>query len=273
MTRIKLVVSDIDGTFLGPDKKISSAAVHAVEALHRQDIHFTFITGRPRFAAQRLAGELALDMPVVACNGALIFQGDTTYFRRTFPLSPLEPFLTAAHQDGLTVIYSLNDIEYAAAPTHWTQEHIAAGRDIHYRPLVKEDWGCLQVEKVNVFAREDGSGFSPLVPYIRALQHTHAVSLFGFTGCEIVASTMNKSTGLRELCRLLGCSMEQVLAIGDNDNDIEMLHDAGIGCAVQNAADATKHAADYVCSGSYGDGVVEAIHRFALEAGSGDTYE
>ena len=265
MPDIKLVVSDMDGTFLSPNKQISPAALEAVAALRRQSVAFTFITGRPRFPALRFAEQLELTMPVVACNGALIFQGEDTYFRRTFPLAPLRDFLQCAHADGLTVLYSLHDIEYAFCDTHWTRHHRSLGRDIAIRPVADEDWNCLEVEQINVFAREDGSGFADLVPFIRSLRDTHSISLYGWSGCEIVADKMSKATGLRELCKLYSISLDQVLAIGDNSNDNPMLEAAGIGCAVQNAAPETKAVANYICADSFGEGVVEAIYRFALK--------
>ena len=264
MPDIKLVVSDMDGTFLSPDKNISPAALHAVAALRRHGVAFTFITGRPRFPALRHAQLLDLTMPIVACNGALIFQGDDTYFRRTFPLSPLREFLQCAHADGLTVLYSLCDVEYAFAETHWTTHHRSLGRDIALRPVADNEWCHLEVEKVNVFAREDGSGFTDLVPFIRSLRETHSISLYGWNGCEIVADKLNKATGLQELCKLYNVSLSQVLAIGDSSNDDPMLIAAAIGCAVQNAAPGTKSVANYVCQNSFGEGVAEAIDRFVF---------
>ena len=60
--------------------------------------------------------------------------------------------------------------------------------------------------------------------------------------------------------------MEHVMAIGDNENDLEMLRLAAVGAAVQNATDAAKEAADYVCRASNTDGVIEAIETFCLGA-------
>jgi len=266
MPDIKLVVSDMDGTFLSPNKNISPAAFDAVAALRRHGAAFTFITGRPRFPALHYAELLALTMPVVACNGALIFQDEDTYFRRTFPLAPLRAFLQCAHADGLTVLYSLHDIEYAFADTHWTAHHRTLGRDIAVRPVADGEWCALEVEKINVFAREDGAGFAALIPFIRTLRETHSISLYGWNGCEIVADKLNKATGLRELCKLYNISLDQVLAIGDSSNDDPMLIAAGIGCAVQNAAPETKSVANYVCENSFGEGVAEAIERFVFNS-------
>jgi len=265
MPDIKLVVSDMDGTFLSPNKQISPAAREVVAALRCQGVAFTFITGRPRFPALHYAKLLDLTMPVVACNGALIFQNEDTYFRRTFPLAPLQDFLQCAHADGLTVLYSLHDIEYAFSDTHWTRHHRSLGRDIALRPFADDEWSRLEVEKINVFAREDGSGFAELVPFIRSLRESHSISLYGWNGCEIVADKMNKATGLRELCKLHNIALDQVLAIGDSSNDNPMLEVAGIGCAVQNAAPETKAVADYICQDSFSAGVAEAIHRFVLD--------
>lgn len=259
---IKLVVCDMDGTFLGPGGSTCPKAVESVQRLKRAGIPFTFITGRPRSAVVPFAEALELSLPVVACNGALIFRGEETYFRRSFPVAPLQELIEQALAAGLTVVYSYEDIEYAVSETHWTRTHTTKERSLLLRPIAPEEWGQMLVEKVNVFAREDGSGFAELVPLLRLLRERYSISLFGFTGCEIVAAEMNKAIGLTELCKLLNISLAATLAIGDNSNDNEMLKLAGIGCAVRNAPNETKQCADYICTQSYGEGVAEAIEHF-----------
>ncbi|KAF5037119.1 Sugar phosphatase YidA [anaerobic digester metagenome] len=73
---------------------------------------------------------------------------------------------------------------------------------------------------------------------------------------------VNKGTALGELAGDMGILPDGMMAIGDSENDIEMLEAAGIGVAVRNATAPTRAAADWVSPGAYGDGFVEAVKKY-----------
>ncbi len=81
---------------------------------------------------------------------------------------------------------------------------------------------------------------------------------------EIGGKTTSKAGAIKELCGILGISMEETMAFGDNPNDIPMVSAAGIGVAVGNAKDSVKEAADYIAPSNDDAGVAEAIRRFAF---------
>jgi phosphoglycolate phosphatase (TIGR01487 family) len=73
---------------------------------------------------------------------------------------------------------------------------------------------------------------------------------------------VSKGTALVELAREMGLAPSEMLAIGDSENDIEMLEVAGVGVAVRNAPARTQSAADWVSEGTYGDGFLEAVKKY-----------
>lgn len=77
--------------------------------------------------------------------------------------------------------------------------------------------------------------------------------------------TVDKGSSLEILATDMGISMDEILAIGDSENDIEFLRVVGMKVAVNNADEELKALADYVTKNSYGDGVVEAIEKFMLK--------
>jgi hydroxymethylpyrimidine pyrophosphatase-like HAD family hydrolase len=82
---------------------------------------------------------------------------------------------------------------------------------------------------------------------------------------EVLDAACSKSNALAFLCAVFGIGREEVIAIGDNDNDIDMLSWAGFGVAMQNALQPVKKAAAYVTEKSNDDdGVAEVIERFIL---------
>ena len=82
---------------------------------------------------------------------------------------------------------------------------------------------------------------------------------------EILDKTCSKSTGLEFLCALYGIARDEVIAVGDNNNDLDMISWAGLGVAMKNGLDATLREADYVTEKSNNeDGVAEVIKKFIL---------
>ena len=75
---------------------------------------------------------------------------------------------------------------------------------------------------------------------------------------------VDKGTGLVELAKLLDYNIDNMMCIGDSENDIDFLRSAGFKVAVANACDELKEMADYVCENKYGDGVAEAIEKFVF---------
>ena len=75
---------------------------------------------------------------------------------------------------------------------------------------------------------------------------------------------MNKGEGLKKLPAILCVCLDNILAIGDSENDIEMFQTAGVSAAVSNATDTAKQNADFICSRPRTNGVIEAITHFCL---------
>ena len=81
---------------------------------------------------------------------------------------------------------------------------------------------------------------------------------------EVNASGVNKGAGILNLGELLGIPREEIMAFGDGMNDLEMVREAGLGIAVENAVQPVKDVADYITVSNENDGVAKAIEKFAL---------
>ena len=119
------------------------------------------------------------------------------------------------------------------------------------------------VEKIEVFA-DDAETRMELEAELRSLNVS--VTTSGMNSVEITNFNANKGSALEFLCRHLQVGQEEIMAIGDNCNDIEMLIWSGLAVAVENADSALKQIADFVTLSSEKDGVAYAIKRFALDS-------
>ena len=264
MRDIKLVVTDLDGTLLAPDKSIPQDAVDAVAALAKRDILFTFVTGRPHIAVERFARRLMITAPMLTCNGAIIFDGEKVLSRHSFALERLKNLACEAASNGFTVLIYQGDIEYSLSETAWAIERQKAGRAIPLRKPYEIKWTTESADKLNIMTEKDSREFDTLLGLIDEVKDAYSVTIYDNSGCEIVAKGINKAAGLHELCKLLNLEVKNVLAVGDNANDNEMLMKSGVGAAVANAAPSTKLYADYLCKASFTEGVIEAIYTIAL---------
>jgi len=93
---------------------------------------------------------------------------------------------------------------------------------------------------------------------------THSLTQSSANNIEIMPSNISKGTGLRDLAERLEIEPENILALGDQLNDVPMLEFAGISVAMGNAAQAVKDTAVHLTASNMDDGVAEAIHRFCL---------
>lgn len=257
---IRLVVTDLDGTLLSPERTISDRAVETIGRLREKGVLFTFITGRPWCGAERFAKRAGIDIPVITCNGAVINQGWDMLWRGPMPLEPLRELLERAVNDGLTVLYSRAGEEAAMSETDWTRQ-----RDYPIHFPSEDEWAELTADKVNLISGEKTAEFRELLPVFHKLRDRYKFVCYTDIGCEISDAAVNKASALKRYADSRGIDLGQVMAIGDNENDLEMLRLAGIGAAVGNATEAAKAAADYICCACNTDGVVEAIEKFCLE--------
>ena len=86
----------------------------------------------------------------------------------------------------------------------------------------------------------------------------------GIVNGELANKAFNKGKAVERLCGFLGVSRKGTIAVGDSMNDLEMLREAGVGVAVENAVQAVKDAADYITDTNENDGVAKAIEKIAL---------
>lgn len=259
-----MVVTDLDDTLLSREKEISEEAAEVIEGLAGKGIRFTFITGRPPYAVERFAKRVHITAPIVACNGAMLTDPETgeTSAEKSLDMSLWKDILEKAREQGHTILVLSGDTEYALSETDWTEKRREAGREVpiaELETLLPRD----NIYKMNIMEEPGKEPFALLIPQIRRMEELYSISLYGTSGCEIVARDVDKEAGLRSLCEMCGIEPEEVLAVGDNENDIRMLRAAGVGAAVGNAVGRVKEAADYICEKTYTDGVIEAILRFA----------
>lgn len=271
---IRLVVTDMDGTLIDSDEILSDKAVMLSRRLRDAGIMFSLATGRVEYLADDYVRRLELSIPYIACNGATLVDGRNVIARKQIPVLALSSIIEEADRMGMSIIYSREGLETVWRETRWIllqRERFNRYHDVH--AFTFQEWQTVSVDKVMIMDDEREGGISRIEALCRDLP-----PIFGFTrymdrSIEIVNGDANKANGISRLASYLGVKMDEVMAIGDHQNDIEMLMNAGIGVAVANATEEVKEIADYVCTNRCIDGVIEAVDhywsRMAGPAGKG----
>lgn len=265
--RIRLVISDVDGTLVRKDKSLSDGVIAAVKRLHEADIQFSIISARPLSGIKALVNTLGITGPVGAFNGGAIADPDGTIITaERLPREVAERALKAMDLPWVTLWVFADDHWHTrdTDTAHNASEIVTAGQE----PVVVKDFDALldRVDKM-VAVSDDEPKLSKLEDEVQTLLGDDANALRSQTYyLDITAPGAEKGKGVTAIAKGFGVPLDQVAVIGDGQNDTRMFKVAGLSFAVGNASKEVQAAADHVVKPNGEDGVADAIDRYILPA-------
>lgn len=264
---VRLVLSDVDGTLLTSDKRLTDATVRAVRRLRDADIHFAVTSGRPPRGLAMLVEPLALTTPLAGFNGGLIVDASMTTLRELLIDDVLvTPIIDTMRDHGLSVwVYQGVDwFVLDRRGAHVERE----SRACHFSPTQVTSLTTVRGEIVKVVGVSD----EPiLIERARTdvLDVTgHAVSATSSQSyyLDVTHPDANKGRVVDFLAQTYDIEKTAIAVIGDMENDLLMFDRAGVRIAMGNASDQVKSRADYVSTSNDDSGVAHAIENFVLAA-------
>lgn len=263
MSTIKLIVCDLDGTLICNNETLPDNFTRLEQSLKDRDIMFTLVTGRSYSMAKRIIDKLNIEHPYIINNGGQIRYNEKVIFEKSFKALTLRRTFEVACSLGMSVIFCHSDgKDTIMRKTPWTREKYSKFGiygDVLYPS--KDQWKNISLQKVTIIDKD-----FKINRILDGIERNSEVSsvLYDNGGIEIMARDLNKANAVRQLADIYEIELSNVLAIGNDVNDIEMLEECGVGVAVGNAAQAVKDIADYVCEDNLGEGVFEAINKYCL---------
>lgn len=263
---VRLVVCDLDGTLVDSDKKLRPATVAAVARLRSAGIGFAVISGRPRSGVMPIIGALGLHGEQAAFNGGTIFRSDgAVVVRHTVDEAVVRGMFDLTINEKVEPWLFADDRWHARSGIgfHVDRERKSSSQE----PVVTSDFACLygDVDKLTFVSDDE--------PLLRRL-NDDAATRFGDSATiaqsqsyylDVTPLVGNKGDGIRALAASRNVTLDRVVAIGDQANDLAMLEQAGFGIAMGNAPDTIKQRADAVTAGNDDDGVAQAISTMILK--------
>ncbi len=269
---IELIAIDIDGTLLDSHHQITPAVRAAVTAARDRGVHVVLATGRPFVGVRRFLDELGLRSHGHYCitnNGALVQDAlDGEPIAET--VLSFDDYLYCErlsrelgvhfHALDYQCLYTANrDIS-----AYTVYESNLSGIPLKFRRVDEMDPAMVFPKVMMIDEPELLDAAIARIPAEARERYTIMKSAPYFL--EILDKRVDKGEGVRRLAEHLGLGAQQVMALGDQQNDLAMISYAGLGVAMGNALDEVKAAADHVTASNREDGVARAIERFVLDA-------
>jgi len=262
---IRLLISDIDGTLVTPDKVVTPAAHAAVKALATAGIGFSVVSARPPRGMSAVTETLGLTLPFAAFNGGSLVTADRRLISALrLPAETARTILTRLDAAGVAAWVFADDRWLLTDPDgpEVPRERHAVGFDatvvtgfadvmerIDKIVGVSDDPKALGAVETEAATWLEG----------RALAQRSQAYYLDFT-----APKANKGHAVRAICAQVGVSEDQTAVIGDMTNDVAMFEVAGLAIAMGQSSDTVKAQADFVTDANTADGFARAVERFVL---------
>jgi Cof subfamily protein (haloacid dehalogenase superfamily) len=274
---VRLIALDIDGTLLNSRWQVSPANHAAIAEAARRGIEVALVTGRRYDFALPVAQTIAAPLTMIVNNGALIRSNDgRTHMRHVLPRAIAKNVLqlTAPWREAAAVVFDRPSAEQVMIERFNADDSLRAGyysRNKDFIAFATPLENCLTEDPIQVMFSGNIGPVRAIESALRAASFakdfTLAVTIYAqkdFAMIDVIKPGTSKGTSLAEWAAIRGIAREEILAIGDNHNDLEMLHFAGIPVVMANCVEKLKSFGWHQTRSNDDDGVAAAIELFAL---------
>ncbi len=262
---IRLLLADVDGTLVTPEKALTEAAIAAVRELDEAGVLFALTSGRPPRGMSMLVEPLDVRTPIAAFNGGLLVDRDMTVIeQRTIPAALVAPAIALLKAQALDVwLYRGADwyVQNLTGP-HVDRE----AQTVQFAPTLREDYDGLvdQIAKiVGVSDDHDAVERAATAAHERFGDHVSAARSQPYY-VDVTHPQANKGSVVEFLAHRYEIPEAQVATIGDMANDVLMFARSGLSIAMGNADREVQRAARRVTASNEHDGFAQAVRRFVL---------
>ena len=264
----KLIALDLDGTLLDDNKKISSLNKKALIDAQENGIKVVLASGRTCSSIEFYAKDLQIDKYngyIVALNGAKIYDLNTkkTVFEKFLTITEIKLIQDVARELNLNILTYLNEELYATNINceHTQYESFICNKEIHFC----SDFTTLpsKLSKIIILGSKGELDNFPREYLLKFKNKVH-VARSNSVFLEIMPLSINKGNALVKISELTNIKLEEMIACGDNYNDLEMIEIVGLGCAVKNAVASLKDISSFITKTNNEDAIAYIISNFIL---------
>lgn len=271
----KFICVDMDGTLLNSNKDISERTKESIKKAHEIGVKIAISTGRIFTSANYYADIIGVKSPVIASNGAYIREKDSDriIYKNILGIHRCREILELFREFNIVPHFFTDDsiyterLIYSSAYYDNLNKSLPIDRRINIEII--DNW-----EKI--FEKQQGELLKAVAidndseNILRAKEKIKKLSKFEVVSSmpnnfEIMSEGASKGRGVEILCNYYGIDREEVICIGDSENDLSMIKFAGLGVAMNNGERMVKENAQYITDSNDEDGVAKVIEKFILD--------
>lgn len=272
---IKAICTDIDGTLLNQNREISKRTIMAFRALP-ENFPVILASSRMPSAMRHLLADLGRpNNPLICYNGGFILGSasgtpkENILGSTTIPVETCKQIVSMSAGSGIHLSLYLEDEWHAPTVDFWTKKEETATKvpaSILPNQEVLALWEKQNKGAHKVMCMGDATAINLLYEnLIKSFSHTLHLYRSKDTYIEIAPKVISKASALSEvLDKAYDIKMEEIMAFGDNFNDVELIRSVGFGVAVANAKKEVKEVADQITLKNTEDGVAVVIEEYLL---------
>lgn len=268
--RYKLIALDVDGTLITDDHRLDRETKEAVRAVHEQGARIVLCTGRGAVSTLPILEELGLDGVVITHNGGATVLSQERRVLHTFDFSmdQIIPIIRYCREKGIHFdINTAFDIY-----VEQMNDEIRSIYELFYAdPIVLDDITSFPDPVIKLCLAGESDALESFMRDFAELPASLRMIRSGDFFVDVLHEKTSKGNALKALADGWGIRREEVLAIGNYYNDLDMLRYAGLGIAMANSPEEVKSAADAVTGSNNEGGVSQALIRYCLQ-GRGDAF-
>jgi len=275
-SQVRLIIADLDGTLLNPeDPSIWNNFNTQIRSNNYYKVKFTIATGRTLYGVKNYLKDLNFpkNHPIILYNGSLVvlYGSNTLLLKKTIPSDTLKKIITTFRKEPIQILAYIYDVtlifEEIINPN---DPEIVLGwsnigkmqKESNQMNIQWKEWGDIPNINDSLLAILIGTRDKKNLTYIkRKLKELPEITITksGSQYLEIRPKDSNKATAAEQILKEIGCKREEVLSIGDNDNDAELLEWSGIGISVNGASKKALYSSKYVTKYNSASGVVGVL--------------
>ena len=268
MDQVKVICCDIDGTLVRDDKSLSDENKYWIKkAVQERNIAFTLVSGRMYNGVHPFYDLLGIKGPISCYNGGTLYNSDGQIVEdHRVPHDIAMRVLEVQHKFDVPLILFNDQKWYLREQDNY----------VHPKQLKVYQTECIEGDLEQLlnqfdtnkllFMSPDSAKLDAIDSTLRAMGMEDSLTFYRSSDfLELMPYGVNKGTAIDALSRYFKIPTTQIMAIGDDYNDIDMLKRAGCSVAVANGVEDAKKAAKYLTDTNQNDGVAKAIQRFVFE--------
>lgn len=281
--KYKLLCLDMDGTVLNDDKKVSEENLKAIKKAHTLGIKIAICTGRLFANARVYADIFGIEAPIIASNGAYIRDkgSDDVIYKCVLGKEKASKLYSIVEKYGFVLFFNecdsvISSKKFDDDKNIYVKMNKELPEDRRVRLLYTEDMfetisnegdeilKCICIDE-NAIKTKNYEKLNEARKEVLKAGGFEIASSFR-NNFEVMCDGVSKGRAAKVLADFYGISKDEVMCIGDNENDLSMIEYAGMGVAMGNAEESVKKAANYITDTNNNSGVAKAINKFIINA-------